>query len=88
MEKHGYSYRAASFDWAVSLPGDGALASHGPCFSVPASALYIGKVVWIAGMFECAVKRAARFVGRGLRRFVKFFYTRVSVREATCCFKL
>ena len=88
MEKHGYSYCAASFDWAVSLPGDGVWSSHGPCFSVPASFLYIGKIIWIAGMFECAVKHAARIAGRCVFRRVKFIYTRVSVRRVTCCFKL
>ena len=74
-------------DWTVSLPGIG-VSAHGPCFSVPASALYIGKIMWIAGMFECAVKHAVHKTVRRVFRLVKFLYTRVSVRKVTCCFKL
>ena len=88
MEKHGYSYCCAASDWTVSLPGNGAYVPHGPCFSVPASRLYIGKILWIAGMFECAVKHAVHKTVRRVFRLVKFLYTRVSVRKVTCCFKL
>ena len=88
MEKHGYSYCCAASDWTVSLPGNGAYVPHGPCFSVPASRLYIGKILWIAGMFECAVRHAVCTAGRKLLCAVKSFYTRVSVRRVTCCFKL
>ena len=88
MEKHGYSYCCAASDWTVSLPGNGAYVPHGPCFSVPASRLYIGKILWIAGMFECAVRCAVRSVERCVRRAAKFFYTRVSVVRATCRFRL
>ena len=87
MEKYGYTYISHSPDWTVSLPGAG-VSAHGPCFSVPAQRLYIGRILWIAGMFECAVKRAVRSVERCVRCAVKFLYTRVSVRKVTCCFKL
>ena len=88
MEKHGYSYCHAAPDWTVSLPGNGAFVPQGPCFSVPASRLYIGKILWIAGMFECAAKRAARTVVCKLQAAVKYIYTRVSVRSAICRFRL
>ena len=88
MEKHGYIYCPHASDWTVSLPGNGALALNGPCFSVPASRLYIGKILWIAGMFECAVRRAVRTAGRYVCRAVRSLYTRVSVRRVSCCWKL
>ena len=88
MEKHGYSYMPHVTDWTVSLPGNGGFVSQGPCFSVPASCLYIGKILWIAGMFECAVKHAVHTVVCKLQAAVKYIYTRVSVRNATCRFRL
>ena len=87
MEKYGYTYMSHSPDWTVSLPGIG-VSAHGPCFSVPAQRLCIGRIMWIAGMFECAVRCAVRSVERCVRRAAKFFYTRVSVVRATCRFRL
>ena len=89
MEKHGYSYIAHAPDWAVSLPGVGCIPAVGePCFSVPASRLFVGRIIWIAGMFEIAVKRVLRSAGRKFSPVVGYIYTRVSVRKAICCFKL
>ena len=87
MEKYGYTYVSHSPDWAVSLPGVG-VSVHGPCFSVPAQRLCIGRILWIAGMFECAVRRAVRSAEHYARCAAKFFYTRVSVVRATCRFRL
>ena len=87
MEKYGYTYMSHSPDWTVSLPGAG-VSAHGPCFSVPASRLFVGRIIWIAGMFEIAVKRVLRSAGRKCFPIVRYIYTRVSVRKAICCFKL
>ena len=87
MEKYGYTYISHSPDWTVSLPGVG-VSAHGPYFSVPAQKLCIGRILWIAGMFECAVKHAVRTVVCKLQAAVKYIYTRVSVRNATCRFRL
>ena len=89
MERHGvYSYCRCAPDWAVSLPGNGAAAVAGPCFSVPASRLFIGKILWITGMFECAVKRAARGVKRCAEKFCVCVPVRIAVCKAICRFKL
>ena len=87
MEKYGYTYISHSPDWTVSLPGVG-VSAHGPYFSVPAQKLCIGRILWIAGMFECAVRCAVRSVVCCVRCAVKFLYTRVSVRRVNCCWKL
>ena len=89
MEKYGsYSCCSCVPDWAVSLPGNGAAAAAGPCFSAPASRLFIGKILWIAGMFECAVKHASRSLRRHVVRVALRRFVRVAVRKAVCCFKL
>ena len=88
MEKYGYTYSCDAPDWAVSLPGTGVSALLEPCFSVPASRLFVGRIIWIAGMFEIAVKRVLRSAGRKFSPVVRYIYTRVSVRKAICCFKL
>jgi len=89
MEKYGsYNYCPCAPDWAVSLPGNGAAAALEPYFSVPASRLFIGKILWIAGMFECAVKRAARGVKRCTARMCVCAPVRIAVRKAICRFKL
>jgi len=89
VEKHGaYSYCRCSPDWAVSLPGNGASAMAGPCFSVPAPRLCIGRILWIAGMFECAVKHASRSLRHCVVRVAHHCFARVAVRKAVCCFKL
>ena len=88
MEKYGYTCNHTLSDWTVSLPGNGGIVPAGPCFSVPAARLHIGKILWIAGMFECAVKHAVHSVGRYVRRAAKFIYTRTSVCRATCRFRL
>ena len=88
MEKYGYTYSCDAPDWAVSLPGTGVSALLEPCFSVPASHICIGKILWIAGMFECAVRRAAHSAVCYVRSAYSFFYTRVSVVRVTRRFKL
>ena len=89
MEKCGlYSCCPCAPDWAVSLPGNGAAAASGPYFSVPASRLFIGKILWIAGMFECAVKRAARGFKRCAASIRVCAPVRIAVRKAICRFKL
>ena len=89
MERYGsYSCCPGAPDWAVSLPGNGAAAASGPCFSVPASRLFIGKILWIAGMFECAVKRASRSLRHRVVRTALRSFARVAVRKAVCRFKL
>ena len=89
MEKRSsYSYCRCAPDWAVSLPGNGVAAVTGPCFSVPASRLYIGRILWIAGMFECAVKRAARGLRRRAEKVCGHVPVRVAVCKAICRFKL
>ena len=87
MEKYGYTYIDHAPERAVTLSGVG-VSAHGPYFSVPAQRLCIGRILWIAGMFECAVRRAVHAVGRCVRRAERFFYTRVSVMRATCRFRL
>lgn len=89
MEKHDYICCSCSADWSVSLPGNGSQLAMEPCFSVPGSRILIGKLIWIAAMFECAVKRASRlakqvFPGAGGCSRVR----KVSCRSVTCCFKL
>ena len=75
-------------DWAVSLPGNGAAAASGPYFSAPASRLFIGKILWIAGMFECAVKRAAHGLRFRAGKTRVSASVRVAVCKAICRFKL
>ena len=88
MEKYGfYSYCPCAPDWAVSLPGNG-VAAAGPYFSVPASRLCIGRILWIAGMFECAVKHAARGLKRRAERVCVYVQVRIAVCKAICRFKL
>ena len=88
MERYGvYSYCRCSPDWAVSLPGSG-VAAAGPCFSVPASRLYIGRILWIAGMFECAVKRAVRSARRRASKIFTVVPVHAAVCKVICRFKL
>ena len=89
MENCGYSYNSVRDGQDFSLAGCSVCPAGEPCFSIPASPLFIGKIIWISGMFECAVRHCQHVSEKvccAIRQ--KMEPVRQAVRKFFCCFKL